>query len=159
MNTPASPDVKAELCRLPRLTVRELIEKYESVFGFATKSRNKPNLIKQIAWRIQELNEGGLSERAVRRIADLGDRLPPGWQRSATLQLKAAAVPRDPRLPGPGAVLHRSYAGVEHAVTTLETGFEYNGEHFESLSTIAKRISGKSWNGYKFFGLLTGAAS
>lgn len=157
MKKKASLDVRAELRRLPLLTVRELIQKYEAVFGNTTKSRNKPNLIKQISWRIQELHEGGLSERAVRRIADLGDRIPTAWQRNATLKAKAAPSKRDPRLPPVGAVLRRNYASVEHRVTVLENGFEYKDEHFDSLSTIAKRLTGKNWNGYKFFGLLKGS--
>jgi hypothetical protein len=59
---------------------------------------------------------------------------------------------RDPRLPPAGTVLSREYKGECHEVTVLEEGFMYNGEHFRSLSKIAKHICcGVSWNGFLFF--------
>ena len=59
---------------------------------------------------------------------------------------------RDPRLPPAGTILSREYKGVRHEVTVLEEGFTYNGEHFRSLSKIAKHIArGTSWNGFIFF--------
>lgn len=42
-------------------------EKYEEVFGEPTRAGNKDFLFKRIAWRIQSLAEGDLSERARRR--------------------------------------------------------------------------------------------
>jgi hypothetical protein len=42
---------------------------------------------------------------------------------------------------------------VEHCVTVLQTGFEYQGRPFTSLSAIAKHITGTPWNGPAFFGL------
>lgn len=149
---------QAELRLLPTLTVGQLAKKYESLFGRPTKSRNKPNLIKQLAWRIQELDEGGLSVRAHRRIAELGDRLPTAWQQKAARRARESKVARDPRLPAIGTTLTRNYGGSDYSVKVLDNGFEYCGEIFDSLSTIAKRITGKSWNGFKFFNLLNGAA-
>jgi len=35
----------------------------------------------------------------------------------------------------------------------LDSGFEYGGERFASLSAIAKKITGTKWNGLLFFGL------
>jgi len=63
------------------------------------------------------------------------------------------ALQRDPRLPAPGTVLTRAYGGLAHEVRVLETGFEYQGTFYGSLSPIAKEITGTSWNGYAFFGL------
>ncbi|MBI4582147.1 MAG: DUF2924 domain-containing protein, partial [Planctomycetes bacterium] len=57
--------------------------RYVEVFGEATRSGNKDWLWKRIAWRIQSLAEGDLSERARRRAellardADLHLRRPP----------------------------------------------------------------------------------
>jgi len=61
---------------------------------------------------------------------------------------------RDPRLPSPGTVLRREHKGTIHEVTVLEQGFEYQGEHYSSLSKLAKQITGSIWNGYGFFRLL-----
>jgi hypothetical protein len=34
-----------------------------------------------------------------------------------------------------------------------DVGFEYDGEHYRSLSVIAERITGAHWSGPRFFGL------
>jgi hypothetical protein len=49
-------------------------------------------------------------------------------------------------------VLLRVHKGVEHRVTVLADGFQYNGERHQSLSKIAKKITGTQWNGHLFFG-------
>ena len=41
----------------------------------------------------------------------------------------------------------------------LEDGFAWNGERYTSLSTIAKTITGTSWNGWSFFGIKRPAAT
>ena len=60
---------------------------------------------------------------------------------------------RDPRLPCCGTVLTRLYQGIEHQVTVLDDSFTYSDQTYTSLSTIAKAITGTTWNGYAFFGL------
>jgi hypothetical protein len=35
----------------------------------------------------------------------------------------------------------------------LADGFEYDGQRYESLSKVARAISGTNWNGYLFFSL------
>jgi hypothetical protein len=149
-------DVQNELKKLSLLTVRELRERYEELFGEPCRSRNRPHLLKRVGWRIQANAEGGgLSDRAVRRIADLGDALPDRWQQKAT-EKKRAERPRDPRLPPPGTVLEKVFGSVVHEVTVLDDGFRYQGEFFDSLSTIANKISGSRWNGFSFFRLEEG---
>jgi hypothetical protein len=76
-----------EIQGLSRLTVGQLREKYLDVFGEETRARHKVFLQKRIAWRLQALAEGDLSERARRRADELAD--------DADLRLRA---PRD-RLP------------------------------------------------------------
>ena len=61
---------------------------------------------------------------------------------------------RDPRLPAPGTLLKRTFGKKEHAVRVLEDGFKYNDKPYRSLSAIAREITGTSWNGFGFFGLL-----
>ena len=46
----------------------------------------------------------------------------------------------------------RLHKGVEHRVTVLADGFEYNGERHQTLSKVAKLITGTQWNGHLFFG-------
>ena len=56
-------------------------------------------------------------------------------------------------MPPVGAVLGRMYAGERHDVRVLESGFEYQGQVFGSLSQVARAITGTGWNGFGFFGL------
>jgi site-specific DNA recombinase len=52
-----------------------------------------------------------------------------------------------------GTRLIRQWQGVEHCVTVLDDGFEYQGAKYRSLSAIARAITGTRWNGPLFFGL------
>ena len=64
-------DIGKQIAVLRQMTVRELREKYEEVFGEPTRAGNKDFLFKRIAWRLQSLAEGDLSERARQRAAEL----------------------------------------------------------------------------------------
>jgi hypothetical protein len=68
-------------------------------------------------------------------------------------EAEAAPLRRDIRLPKSGDVLSRYYKGREITVRVLESGFEYDGRHFRSLSAIAQAVTGAHWNGLLFFGL------
>jgi hypothetical protein len=149
--------VAADLAALQQMTSADLAAKYAALFGVPPRSRNKDFLRKRLAWRIQELAEGGLSERALARIEELGPAALAAWRRPARTgastspraPLKTAA--RDPRLPAVGTVLTRTHGTTEHSVTILDDGFEYCGERYRSLSKIARVITGTPWNGYLFF--------
>ena len=162
-----NPVIYKEIQALARMSVGELREKYLEVFGEETRSRHKDFLRKRIAWRIQSLAEGGISERARRRAAELArdadlrlraprDPVPAGKaevkSRSTTSRLQQG---RDPRLPLPGVLLHRRYQGRDIVVRVLDQGFEYEGRRYKSLSAIAREVTGTKWNGYLFFGLTT----
>lgn len=62
---------------------------------------------------------------------------------------------RDIRLPPPGSMLRRAYKGRDLIVTILESGFEFEGRRYRSLSAIAKAVTGAHWNGLLFFGLIS----
>jgi hypothetical protein len=142
---------------LRQMTVMQLKDKYLQLFGEPTRSGNKDFLCKRLAWRIQSLAEGGLSERARRRAdelardADIRLTIP----RSAEMVPKTVTAPlrSDIRVPLPGAVLTRRYKGRTVQVTVLADGFEHEGTRYRSLSAIAKAITGTHWNGLLFFGL------
>lgn len=53
----------------------------------------------------------------------------------------------------------REYDGVLHEVTIVPGGFLWAGSTYPSLSTIARLITGTSWNGPRFFGLRNKASS
>ena len=63
--------VGAEVAALPRMAIQDLRTRYAEVFGEGTRSGNRAWLIKRLAWRLQALAEGDLSERARRRATEL----------------------------------------------------------------------------------------
>ena len=58
-----------------------------------------------------------------------------------------------------GSVIVREYQGKLHEVLVVPGGFCWQGEVFASLSTIARKITGTSWNGPRFFGLRGGESA
>jgi hypothetical protein len=58
-----------------------------------------------------------------------------------------------PRRIKAGATLVRQWKGQHHRVTVLREGFGYEGKTYDSLSQIARMITGARWNGPRFFGL------
>jgi Protein of unknown function (DUF2924) len=153
----ALASTRRELAALEAMTVGELAEKYRELFGVPTRTRNKDYLRRRIAWRIQEQREGGLSPHALERIAELAPHAPARWRdpvpQGGAMDAAIAGKPRarDPRLPAPGTVVTRIHKGVEHRVTVLVDGFEYQGTRHRSLSQIASLITGTPWNGFRFF--------
>lgn len=156
-------NVAKEVAALQRMTVRELRIRYAEVFGEETKAGNKPWLIKRIAWRLQSLEEGDLSERARQRAAELANdadvRLSPPRPKSASpspvsqTKTAALAVKGDDRLPPAGTIITREYKGQSLQVKVLPKGFEFEGEVYNTISAVAKAITGQHCNGYHFFRL------
>jgi len=161
---PEQASVTAQIESLRGMTVADLKVKWRELYGEDTRSCNRIYLWRRLAWRVQELAYGGLSERAKARLAELSKdddlrMLPPRrWQPPAgNGEPTTAEAPRrplrDPRLPKPGSTLSRAYRGHEIRVLVLEDGFEYEGRHYASLSALAREVTGQRWNGLLFFGL------
>ena len=156
-------NVAKEVAALKRMTVRELRIRYAEVFGEETKAGNKPWLIKRIAWRLQSLEEGDLSQRARQRAAELANdadvRLSPPKPKSTSAapasKTKTAAlvVTGDDRLPPAGTVITREYKGQSLQVKVLPKEFEFEGEVYKTISAVAKAITRQHCNGYHFFRL------
>ena len=158
-------DHRHELAALKRLSVTQLQARHAELFGETTTARHKTWLIKRLAWRIQALAEGDLSERARQRAAELARdadlRLQPPQPTTATTlhrdgQRLAGRGSANHRLPPPGTTLTRLYKGQILQVQVLERGFAFNGQVYRSLSAVAKAITGAHYNGYLFFRLNQG---
>ncbi len=143
-----------EIVAVRNLSMEKLRERYLELFGEETKSRNKQFLFKRIAYRLQELKHGGLSERARRRAEELDEDAPIRKKGLANGLPTLPPAGRDERLPLPGTELRRVYDGVEHTVTVLVEGFSFRGKPYRNLSVIAREITGTRWNGFAFCGLL-----
>jgi hypothetical protein len=157
--------MRKEIDELSRMTVGQLRKKYLEVFGEESRSNHKQFLYRRIAWRIQAIAEGGLSERARRRAleiandADLRIRAPKTkFGEDIALDPKLSVTRKvagalDPRLPPPGTYLEREYKGRRVIAKVLDGGFEFDGEIYRSLSAIAHEVTGTKWNGFLFFNL------
>ena len=146
-----------QIHRLRQMTVGDLRLEWMKLYGESTRSRNRDYLWKRLAWRVQELANGGLSDDARKRIDDLDAE---GFIRARTPNVAAPAADperrpaRDPRLPSPGTVITKQYRRRELRVVVREDGLEFEGAMYGSLTELAKQITGcKSINGRLFWGL------
>jgi hypothetical protein len=153
-----------EVESLRRASVASLRDKYREVFREEPRSRHREHLFRKIAWRLQALSEGELTERARARAreiandADLRIIAPRGFfvvggERVETVPGNRSQRKHDPRLPMVGTLIRRKWKGRTILVEVLEKGFQYENREYPSLSNIAVEITGTRWNGYAFFGL------
>jgi hypothetical protein len=149
---------------LKGLKVAALKIKYREIFCEDPKSSNRQFLFRRIAWQIQARSEGGLSQRAQHRAAEIADdadlrtRAPKGFLKEGPLLATSgyaylAQRSRDWRVPPPGTLITRRLEGRDVVVKVLDKGFEYQSRRYRSLSAIAREVTGTQWNGPRFFGL------
>lgn len=154
-----SIEIEQEVAAMQRMTAGQLQEKYAEVHGEPARSRNRVWLIRRIAWKLQAMAEGGLSERARKLALELADetdaRLTPPKTIAIPIRVNRTSEPQqaDSRIPEPGTTLIRKYKGNNVSVHVKADGFEYEGEHYKSLSAVAKAITGSHTNGFRFFKL------
>ena len=136
-------DVIKQVAALPGMSIEELKKMWRNYHETEPPPFNRAFLVKRLAYRLQELAHGGLSEKTEKRLEKLasGDEDPRDKK----------SAPGDRILPGTRLV--REWRGVEHCCTVLEEGFECQGRRFKSLSAVANFITGTRWNGFVFFGL------
>ena len=155
-----SENTVSEIMALKELPLGELEKKYEEVFeGKKAPSNNKVCLWRKIAYRIQELEHGGLSSEAQGKIEEFIQKYDPVNNKSlrpttnTNSSSKKSKLSRDKRLPIPGTVITKEYKGIALQIKVIESGFEYNNKIYKSLTSIAKEVTGAHWNGYLFFNL------
>lgn len=100
-------------------------------------------LMRAIAWRLQEKTYGGLPPARFRELNRLAEQL----------SVEGDIEVEGPRLLKPGTRLVRPWHGTVHCVTVLDQGFEFEDRHYSSLTQIAREITGAAWSGPRFFGL------
>jgi DUF2924 family protein len=99
-------------------------------------------LIRGLVHHLQERAAGGAGRALRRRLQTLAGE----FDKSGSF---------DPGIaPKTGTTLVREWRGHAHTVLVREDGFEYEGQHYRSLTVIAERITGAHWSGPRFFGLI-----
>lgn len=140
--------VVKRIAALPTMPVKMLKAEWRALFDHDPPLTHRRFLERRIAYRLQEL-EWNKTHAAL---------LEDNRQRVAAFIEEGTLPPRIRNdKPMPGSVLTRHFDGEDHRVTVTPNGeFDYRGQLFNSLSAIAKRITGTQWSGPKFFGLPAG---
>lgn len=146
--------IEVQITALSKLPSSALRRKYRELFGEESRTGNRQFLFRRVAWRVQALAEGDLSERARRRAVEIANDADLRVQASKPRLKRATDIMgRDPRLPAAGTVVRRTYQERHLEVTVLDDGFEFEGRRYRSLSAVASQITRTRWNGFAFFGL------
>ena len=139
-------DAANQLAAIPELPRAALIERWVAAYGrLPPKGLSRRLLEYAAAWHLQTQAFGGLDPAVRRRLHRLAEPDDDGTSR----------VSRDvgSKGPPPGSRLVREWHGRTHTVDVLETGFLCDGQHYGSLSEVARAITGARWSGPRFFGL------
>jgi len=140
-----------QVAQLSKLSFPELQERWRSLFGGEPPAYHRRFLVKRLAYRIQELAYGGLSETTRAQMADiLRDA---GLDEHASIPGRGRTQKQTNDLPLAGTRLVREWNGKRYEVTVASGGFVFGGRRYRSLTAITKAITGTHWNGRAFFGL------
>ena len=131
------------LARLPKLDIHELREEWGRLYkADASPNLSRELLIRAVAYRMQEVALGGLRPEPLRQLRQIAQELKQtGEAKRFRPQLK------------PGTRLMREWQGRTYEVVVLDDGFSWQGTRCNSLSAIARKITGTAWSGPLFFGL------
>ena len=88
-----SDSIVKQIAGLHRLSAAELKDRWRELFGTEPPGYNRTFLIKRLAYRLQELTHGGLSEAARAKMRDI---------------LQDAGLTEDGLAPGKGRLARRS---------------------------------------------------
>ena len=138
--------IPARLAALKIMPMPALKSQWRDLFATEPPPFTRRYLESRLAYRIQELAYGGLKPETIRRLERLGEELDGGDR-------KKRGIRTDRDRPIAGTRLIREWQGTEQVVTVTQTGFEWQGRPYRSLSSIARAITGTRWNGWVFFGL------
>lgn len=136
-----SESVLVQIAALKDKTTPQLLALWKELFDREAPRLGRRYLEDRLAFRLQELQLGALSDRGRRKLDALVDQVDPKARR------------RGPKHLLPGTQLRRQWQDTEHVVTVREHDFEYKGRPYKSLSAIARAITNVRWNGPLFFGL------
>lgn len=139
-----STEINTKLQELPHLPKLELLALWQELFTNPAHPRLCRSLmIPILAYRIQEQAYGGLKSSTHKRLQKLATELE---------QNQKTPSPLAPQLKT-GTKLLRQWQGQMHEVLVADEGFEYRGKRYDSLSEIARQITGTRRSGPLFFGV------
>jgi len=146
--------VLKQVADLKNLTHDELKELWTTLNGGEPPAYNRQFIISRLAYRIQEIAYGGLSDDAreqMQRILKDGGFDGNGCDSGRRRKQRDTRRKHDAPIAGTRFV--RDWNGNRYEVIAVHNGFEFEGRLYRSLTAIAKAITGTHWNGRVFFGL------
>lgn len=136
--------IAAEIKKLEELPTAQLKARWHRKWPVQLpKQVSRELLVLSVGWELQAAEFGGLPRELQRQIDTLAGDL----KRTGKIDGNA------PTRIKPGTRLVREWQGERHEVTVLEKRFAYKNKQFDSLSEIAREITGTRWSGPVFFGL------
>lgn len=160
---PAEQDLRVthtitqQLRALQTMPATQLAARYVELFGKAPRVRNTAWLRRQVAWKLQERELGGLGDRARSRLDELVARIDLPLHDGSRPRPRPQPQPKPARtktnVPMVGTVITRRWHEQDIRVEVADDGYVWNGAPYRSLSAVAKAITGAAWNGRLFFGL------
>jgi hypothetical protein len=143
-----TPNILSQLAALKAMSMPELKARWGDLFDSDPPPFNRAHLERRLAYRVQELAFGGLKQSTQEQLQRLGEELDGGNPERRRIRMDGRPVV--------GTRLRREWKGVFYEAIVLRDGFEFEGRPYQSLSAIARAITGTRWNGWKFFGLENG---
>src|SRR6266446_806876 len=132
------------LSRLPNLDIRELRDEWRRLYkSGASPHLSRELLIRAVAYRMQEVALGGLRPEPQRQLRQIAQELKQTGETAKRFRPQVK----------PGTRLMREWQGRTYEVVVLDDGFSWLGTRCNSLSAIARKITGTAWSGPLFFGL------
>ncbi|MFP3021570.1 MAG: DUF2924 domain-containing protein [Wolbachia sp.] len=136
-----SVEIEKKVMNLERKALVELRRIWKKVYGEEAPRHSKKYLIPRLAYRMQEKAYGEMSRKGIKRLEYLADRLEKGKRISSD------------KLPVEGTELILERGEETHAIMVTDRGLIYQEEFFTSLSAVAGKIMGMSYNGPLLFGM------
>lgn len=148
--TLSATETHAILGELEALDASNLQMRWREAFGRNPPARLGVDLLRRvIAYRVQELELGGLSRQARLRLKAAGSQ--------AGKENTSRGSGSSPFHVKAGTRFVREWQGEVHEVEAIDTGnFVYRGKTYRSLSTLAREITGTHQSGPRFFGISRG---
>jgi len=136
--------VLKQIDELNRMSMDQLRKRWADLLGTDPGRLGRQYLIRRLAYRIQELAYGGLSQETRKQLKAVADGRPTGVgkpRRRGKVNLST------------GTRLLREWHGERYEVVVEADGFRYDGKTYRSLSAVARAITGSHISGNHFFGL------
>ncbi len=135
--------LRRRIAQIENMDLAELKTKWVELFGTPSPKGMSAKLLRRAGINQVQVGElGGLKPETIRA---LGQAL--NEPKTKATSLSGFAI---------GTRFIRQWHGRTYVVEVVQQGFNIDGETYNSLSALARHITGTRWNGRRFFGVASG---